>query len=826
MRKIQLLLLAGIATGLSTFCQTTPAGDLERIATAFIKNLQADSSEKIFVQTDKWFYNSGDDIWFKAYVVNAVSGKLYRHSKTLYVDLVNDQDLVVRQVMLNNQQQKTDGKIHLNLSLPEGYYWLRAYTKKILREDTGRIFVKPLFVLNPRNEEGPVTKYARERTPTAITDTGRPVLAFFPEGGSIIEGTTALVAFSASTPKGNPLDLSGYVKDSRDSIVGRFSSSIDGLGKFSFDAWNRRKYTAYIRGPNNQEIAYPLPRMDPFASQISITDRSDGSIRIRVSLGDSLYKKNKTSYLLGVSGDSLCFAAQGTDMYELNIPERNFPDGMANLVLFDEQGKLVSDRAIYVDHNHSMLDSKTDKSAYGSREKIDLDFSVSQWNQQPVSSMLSVSVVDARFALTGEDMEKISGPIPENIQLPTGRPYPGWEAHYTTQEKDLLMLVQHSQWTGKYARMMPASLPDSNQGRPEFWNISGTVLGNNQEPMKNQVVDLIAEKISVLETDETNENGRFRFTLPVYQDSTKYTLKLTNKAGIEINGHILLDSFDSPHFHTPVAMKKRFNASTLSMLQHIKIFELDTMHLGKEYLAPVLVKNDKKEASEYDASKKISSFSHILTAETIERFGSISSALLTTPGVHIQEGFLTVGGGVMNQFFKIDATIEPLLVVDGVTMDLSSAAANMNKALATSPTLQFVDQFAPNTIDFVEVLSGPEAASYGNQGGQGVILINTLSKARVQPGKASTGIRIFYGKGYLGTAVFPFPDYSKKEVLNAVYPDLRSTIFWDGELYTDKDGKASVHFYTADGRGSYIVTMMGITSTGKLLYGKTTIKRP
>lgn len=44
--------------------------------------------------------------------------------------------------------------------------------------------------------------------------------------------------------------------------------------------------------------------------------------------------------------------------------------------------------------------------------------------------------------------------------------------------------------------------------------------------------------------------------------------------------------------------------------------------------------------------------------------------------------------------------------------------------------------------------------------------------------------------------------------------DLRSTIYWQPELMTDKNGNASFDFYNADGTGQYQIIIEGINNKG------------
>jgi len=53
--------------------------------------------------------------------------------------------------------------------------------------------------------------------------------------------------------------------------------------------------------------------------------------------------------------------------------------------------------------------------------------------------------------------------------------------------------------------------------------------------------------------------------------------------------------------------------------------------------------------------------------------------------------------------------------------------------------------------------------------------------------------------------------------------DIRSTVYWDPNIITDKDGKASISFYTADIPGTYSVIIEGSDMAGNLGSERTVI---
>lgn len=84
--------------------------------------------EKVHLHMDKPYYAIGDNIWFKAYVVNAEKNELSDLSKILYVELINDKDSVKQSLKLPLSLGLAWGDFVLADSLKEGNYRIRAYT--------------------------------------------------------------------------------------------------------------------------------------------------------------------------------------------------------------------------------------------------------------------------------------------------------------------------------------------------------------------------------------------------------------------------------------------------------------------------------------------------------------------------------------------------------------------------------------------------------------------------------------------------------------------------------------------------------------------------
>lgn len=110
---------------------------------------QIDPAELIYLQTSKGIYEAGEDLWFKAYILDAQHFIPSGLSKTLYLQLMNEE---TRQVFWQEKyeiiKRFADGHVFLQDTLPEGNYLLAAFTANSFFNDSSefeafrRIIVK------------------------------------------------------------------------------------------------------------------------------------------------------------------------------------------------------------------------------------------------------------------------------------------------------------------------------------------------------------------------------------------------------------------------------------------------------------------------------------------------------------------------------------------------------------------------------------------------------------------------------------------------------------------------------------------------------------
>ncbi len=805
-----------------SWCQDMHLSKMDSLAGTVILSVRALKEERVYIKTDKSFYSVGEKIWFRSFLVNQYTGKLSAKSSIIFVDLVNAQDSVIDKVILSAAQFKTDGYLSLPDTLTTGFYWLRAYTKDIALKHTEYIGIQAVYIINAAK---PAEKNNNNLQATAATKNaaGQLKMEFFPEGGAVIGGANTVIAFRITDDKGFPQKTGGILKDDHDSVISHFNTDKFGLGKFSFFSWQWRNYTAHIMADGKPGQVFALPKIDPFAAQLAIVE-SKGLKKLRVVLEDSVYKRDKNTYIIGQSGDSIYFAGIGKGSYEVNIPEYRLPYGITNFLLFDDEQHLLSERKLFISGNNLQVGLMPDKSIYAARQNVQLNISVADADNHPIISSMLIKVIDSVLA------DKIHTPINIKQQAEQLSDINEWvlmDQPFTSAELDLLMLTQKKSFK-QIKRNSSASESKSTVNEIDsFFYIKGTINDKKGKPLVNRIVTLFSGvKNMVVLVDTTDVKGQFCFPVISYYDQTKFNIQVTDKKGFPEETRILLDTLlRFPHLITPLNLKQTFVVDEVKEFytNQRKRAAQDTVIMGKGWLKEVIVRTTIKKPAEYNRDKRVSSFSRILSGKMLQNGGSnnIGDALFKIPGITLRQGYLVIGGS-NNGLRHPSAADEPLLIVDGVAMHIIGGSDPMNPG---SPLLAFLSTFSFRIVDFIEVLKGPEAAFFGTRGSNGVILIHTKTTQTDIGDNPPNGLKIFTMPGYQVPMAFDQPDYSTKENKSSKFPDRRTLLYWNGDVVTDEKGKVSLNFYTADQPARYYISVTGITTDGRLVNKQVSIDR-
>lgn len=134
------------------FCNSLKAQEIDTtsIEKLFLEQISSYPHEKIYAQTDRSIYVSGETVWFRIHLVDALFLKQANASRYVYLELINPIGKVVERVKIRPDSTGCFyGQLQLSQELEEGNYSLKAYTRFMQNLGEDYFFHKTIYVTDP-----------------------------------------------------------------------------------------------------------------------------------------------------------------------------------------------------------------------------------------------------------------------------------------------------------------------------------------------------------------------------------------------------------------------------------------------------------------------------------------------------------------------------------------------------------------------------------------------------------------------------------------------------------------------------------------------------
>jgi hypothetical protein len=361
------------------------------------------------------------------------------------------------------------------------------------------------------------------------------------------------------------------------------------------------------------------------------------------------------------------------------------------------------------------------------------------------------------------------------------------------KELDLVMLT-HGYRQFEWKQLLNNGYPPVTWQPETDLEISGSAKTTGGRPLGKGLVSLISANGHSFLSEQTDSNGNFRFKNLVFGDTTRFILQAVNAKGgnstqltytaktgpsvLPDNRQIIQDN------NTPMSLYLR-NAEKQQE-------QLNKQGLGKgTMLNEVKIKARKSEPS--PMSVRYGFPDHVLHGSEIGLGSQLAIKLMwRIPGVEIlSEDRIHYYAKLRNK--SSGGKPKPMrIVLDGMEM----------------PTSFDLNSLSAVTIDKIEsMVNTSDSDTFG------VLAITT--KYGLQPEDiVSTGFLRIKAKGFYKAREFYSPKY--ESAVPGKFADLRTTIYWNPNVITDKEGNASFEYFNADGKGNYRVVIEGIDDKGNL----------
>jgi len=806
--------------------------------------------EKLYLQTDKPMYNSGDTLWLKGYLFEAENLTPSIKSGLVYTEIIDKDNQIIKRMLFEVSDGLFRGSITLDNELPNSVFSLRAYTNWMRNWGSDYIFTKNLFYINttaasPANNSGSALSSNKPNGSTAkhSNRAGDIDLQFMPEGGNLVSGLQSRVGFKAVAANGVGINVSGKIYNSKKQEVASFKTTYAGMGSFDFTPTAGENYVARIITAGMESKAYALPKAEPSGVVLKVVNDFGGDVlKVNMVCSETI-PSAAPYYLIAQSRGVVCYGAIAKfTNREVNsvIQKDKFPTGIVRITLFDENLNPVNERITFVNHQDGLnIHLKTDKENYQTRDSVTLHVKVTDKNSMPVQGSFSVAVTDDGL-VTSDTTDNILarlllGDLKGTVENP---------AFYLISKTEnwaaLENLLLTQGWVGYHWNNSFKFLEIKYPAQPEF-TIRGKLTNLLNKGVAGVPVKLFSKHPFFAMDTTSNQSGEFTFrNLPLI-DTGNFLLQALNKNGKSRNvGFQMQDEEPLPVPVRPKKVKQNYFTDSTSLVvikNNVEVKRKNEEALfGKNVLKEVVIRDKRTVKGSKNLNGPGNADQILDEKDMLKAAKTPLMDFLYSKIKYFHEGMFPVRISPESKPSYMIKSLCVKLIFDGIDVEnhFQSSGGSLDRLLFLKGA---IEQFTAEDIKGMEVMF---KGMYNNRYNASFVDINSVSAIN-DIDYAYIEITTRSGKGPLinskdgfyaykplmptFTKEFYKPKYQSRET--QVKTDFRSVIHWEPDVITDAKGEATLKFFTSDRTGNYTIIAEGSNMNGLIGFstGKVSIKK-
>lgn len=706
----------------------------------------------------------GDTVWFKAYFLKedltAITGK-----QLINFDLVDTLGISKLHFIFRIDDGLGKNQFIIPDTLASGIYLATAYSSWMRNFNPTFIFTKQLQIVK-QNE------LIREK---------QTKLSIAVEGGHLIQRIKNKIAIR--TDKG---ETWAQLINARAQEIGRAKTNKQGFGFITFIPTQGEVYSINTVGGSDQML---LPILEHDGCALHLETNNVKWVNVIIAMPAESIHRNEQLFIVASANEKIHFTdfvKQGIAEYSsVQIPKQELPSGVIHISLLDPVGNLLSSRDFYNDGNQMNVEIQANKSIYHTREKVNLEISLSD-NSLPIAGEFSIRILNSKI-FTNEKESLFS----DELAI-----MPGSMNEFQIDRSDSAWVISLDNYLILSTIPLPwKEIVSQDMAKPKF-PFSNVVEKNGHayfsdtlEPVPDLTQILFyTQKNKLLYRTFAMDKGRVALTLPDFfgQDEFFYLAQLRDKEIVN-----LLIKWDSEPFKLPKApgwKENKNNDSYASFIEKKRLIDQSFgLYSNNNLLSPSNFTEIGKTKNKEDVDLTI----YVKDYITFPTMGELIKEVI--PSVFYRKNKTKERVRVqVPEPMKIN--YDPLYIIDGI---------------ATKNTAFFLS-LKPIDLIKIEIVKDPKKLiPLGLLGKNGIVIVQTKNGNAREPLNDSAKLI----EGLNESINFKEVIHTDKQNLNL--PDFRSTIYWNPTIKIDSSGKTKVEFNCSDDIGELTIRIDGLTNTGK-----------
>lgn len=824
--------------------------------------------EKLYLHLDKPFYGAGEKIWFKGYLVNAITHQNNAQSNFIITELINRSDSIVERKKIRRDSLGFHNAFTLPATLPAGDYYLRGYSNWMLNEDPDFFFSRNIKIGNSIDNTIVSSIEYQQEDDTHYT----AKIKFTSNVQAVFENTTIKYLYLENGKIKNKgkkkTDENGWISislpDLKSPVARRIEVEFDDpqyiykrtfhLPVFTndFDVKFFPEGGALINIPH-QNVAFKAQGADGFSKEIEgflFNSKGDTLTNFRSEHnGMGIFTmnpvNNETYYVTVRTNDSI------TKRFDLPAIE---PKGISIAMSHYKQEiryEIQKTEATEWPQKLFLLAHTRGKPAI--LQPINPKRTFGKMNDSLFTEGIThFMLIDEQGNALSERLIFVPDHKPNQWQITTDQPT------YGKREKVSLQIAAKDSEGNPVEGTFSVSITDRKSIQPD--SLADNILSNllltsdlkgyvedpafyflNQDARTLRSIDYLMmthgwrrhKMENVLRTPSLNftnyiEKGQtisgrimgfFGANVkkgPICVLAPKYNIIATTETD-EKGQFIVNTSFrDSTTFLVQARTKKGFAGVDILMdppQYPVATHKAPYFNGATTFMEDYLMNT--RDQYYMEGGMRVYNLKEVTVTAKRER---PSSKSIYTGGINtytVEEDRLQ---GYGQTAFDAASRLPSVTITNGSEIHIRN---NSEPAIIVIDDIVYEDasdilkDIQVSDMSSISLLRGADAVILGPRASGGAVVI-TLKDPRNLPARPAQGIITYTPLGYSESVEFYHPTYDTPEKKNAQRSDFRSTVYWNPELRLDAEGKATIEYYTPDSTAPEDIIIEGVDKNGKV----------
>lgn len=824
--------------------------------------------EKLYLHLDKPFYGAGEKIWFKGYLVNAITHQDNAQSNFIITELINRSDSIVERKKIRRDSLGFHNAFTLPATLPAGDYYLRGYSNWMLNEDPDFFFSRNIKIGNSIDNTIVSSIEYQQEDDTHYT----AKIKFTSNVQAVFENTTIKYLYLENGKIKNKgkkkTDENGWISislpDLKSPVARRIEVEFDDpqyiykrtfhLPVFTndFDVKFFPEGGALINIPH-QNVAFKAQGADGFSKEIEgflFNSKGDTLTNFRSELnGMGIFTmnpvNNETYYVTVRTNDSI------TKRFDLPAIE---PKGISIAMShYKQEIRYEIQKTEVTEWPQKLFLLAHTRGKLAILQPINPKRTFGKMNDSLFTEGIThFMLIDEQGNALSERLIFVPDHKPNQWQITTDQPT------YGKREKVSLQIAAKDSEGNPVEGTFSVSITDRKSIQPD--SLADNILSNllltsdlkgyvedpafyflNQDARTLRSIDYLMmthgwrrhKMENVLRTPSLNftnyiEKGQtisgrimgfFGANVkkgPICVLAPKYNIIATTETD-EKGQFIVNTSFrDSTTFLVQARTKKGFAGVDILMdppQYPVATHKAPYFNGATTFMEDYLMNT--RDQYYMEGGMRVYNLKEVTVTAKRER---PSSKSIYTGGINtytVEEDRLQ---GYGQTAFDAASRLPSVTITNGSEIHIRN---NSEPAIIVIDDIVYEDasdilkDIQVSDMSSISLLRGADAVILGPRASGGAVVI-TLKDPRNLPARPAQGIITYTPLGYSESVEFYHPTYDTPEKKNAQRSDFRSTVYWNPELRLDAEGKATIEYYTPDSTAPEDIIIEGVDKNGKV----------